>query len=61
MLDNIQTLWGREPAMVVALVDAVLTLLIAFGLAIAPEQKVAIIGVVTIALGLLTRSQVTPA
>ena len=61
MIDSIQTLWGREPAMVVAFVDAVLTLLIAFGLTIAPEQKVAIIGVVTIALGLLTRSQVTPA
>ena len=57
---NVWNLWGREPAMVVAFVDAVLILGISFGLPLTVEQKGAIIAVVTVALGLVTRSQVSP-
>ena len=38
------TLWGREPAMVLALVQAVLALVVAFGLQLAPDQIGAILG-----------------
>ena len=55
------TLWGREPAMIVALVQAVLVLAVVFGLKLAPEQSAAILAVVAVVLGLITRSQVTPA
>jgi len=32
------TIWGREPAMVLALVQAVIALVVAFGLSLAPDQ-----------------------
>ena len=59
-MSGIQNLWGREPAMVVAFVGAVLTLGMAFGLSLTLEQTGAILAVVQIALGLVTRSQVSP-
>jgi hypothetical protein len=31
-------IWGREPAMLLALVQAVLALVVAFGLNLAPDQ-----------------------
>jgi hypothetical protein len=52
-------LWGREPAMVVAFIQATLVLGLAFGLSLTVDQMGAILAVVAIALGLLTRSQVT--
>lgn len=61
MIAWITKLWGSEPVVIVGLVDAVLILLISFGVNIAPEQKTAIDGVLA-ALGvLLARSQVSPA
>ena len=54
------TLWGREPAMVLALVQAIIVLGVAFGLKLTPEQTGAILAVTAIVLGLITRSQVTP-
>ena len=55
------TIWGREPAMVVALIQAVLVLAVTFGLKLTPEQTAAILAVAALALGLITRSRVTPA
>ena len=55
------TIWGREPAMVLALVQAVIALVVAFGLQLAPDQIGAILAVTAVVLGLITRSQVSPA
>lgn len=60
MTDTAANLWGREPAMIVALVGAVISLTVAFGLSVTAEQTAAIVAVVQIALGLITRSRVTP-
>lgn len=54
------SLWGREPAMIVALVQAILVLAISFGLNLSEDQTAAILAVTALALGLITRSQVTP-
>lgn len=55
------SLWGREPAMVVAFVQALLVLAVTFGLNLSQEQTAAILAVVALFLGLVTRSQVSPA
>ena len=55
------TIWGREPAMILALVQAVIALVVAFGLNLAPDQIGAILAVTAVILGLVTRSRVTPA
>ena len=60
-MDGPGNLWGREPAMVVAFVQALLVLGVTFGLHLSQEQTGAILAVVSIFLGLVTRSQVTPA
>ena len=54
------TLFGREPAMVLALVQAVIALGVAFGLSLAPDQVGAILAVTAVILGLITRSRVSP-
>ena len=63
-MNALRNLFANEPAVVIALVDAVLVLAITFGVPISGEQKVAIDGVLAAALavaaGLVTRSQVTP-
>ena len=59
-MSGIWSLWGREPAMVVAFVQAVIVLAISFGLQMTPDQQGAILAVVAIVLGLITRSQVSP-
>jgi len=55
------TIWGREPTMVLALVQAVIALVVAFGLSLAPDQIGAILAVTAVILGLITRSRVSPA
>ena len=57
---NVWNLWGREPAMVLALVQAVIVLGVAFGLRLSPEQTGAILALTAVVLGLVTRSQVSP-
>jgi hypothetical protein len=47
--------------MVLALVQAVIALVVAFGLNLAPNQIGAILAVTAVVLGLITRSQVSPA
>ena len=55
------TIWGREPAMVPARVQAVIALVVAFGLNLAPDQLGAILAVTAVILGFITRSRVSPA
>ena len=55
------TIFGREPAMVLALVQAVIALIVALGLNLAPDQIGAILAVTAVILGLITRSRVSPA
>lgn len=52
--------WGREPAAVLAFVQAVVALAVSFGLDLTAEQVGGIVAVTALALGLLTRSRVTP-
>lgn len=56
-----KTLWGREPAAVIAFTHAVLAFAVAFGLSLTDEQLGAVMAVTALGLGLVTRSQVTPA
>lgn len=57
-MNSISNLWGREPAMVLAFVQAIIVLAVSFGLSLTPEQTGAILAVTAVALGLWTRSQV---
>ena len=59
-MSNIENLWGREPAMVLALVQAGIALAVSFGLKLEPEQIGAIVTLSAIILGLITRTKVTP-
>lgn len=53
-------LWGREPAAVLAAVQAVLALAVGFGLDLSGEQVSLIVAASAAVLGLVTRSRVTP-
>ena len=55
------TIFGREPALVLALTQAVIALVVASGLSLAPDQIGAILAVTAVILGLITRSRVSPA
>ena len=50
----------REPALIAGFIQAVLVLVVAFGLNLTAEQVGAIEAVVAIGLALFVRSQVTP-
>lgn len=54
-------LWGREPAMVLAFVMAVIAVGVTFGLDLPDGAEGAIEAAVALLLGLITRSQVSPA
>jgi len=60
-MDSIGNLWGREPAMVLALIQTALVLGVSFGLRLTPEQTGAILALTAVVLGLITRTQVSPA
>lgn len=53
-------LWGREPALILALVQAVLAMVAAFGLHLSGEQVASILAVTAAVLGVATRQAVTP-
>ena len=53
-------LWGREPAMVVSTVGSGLALAAGFGLDWTDTQQTLVISFVSLVLGLVTRSQVSP-
>ena len=59
-MSRITALWDREPAMILAVVQAALALAVAFGVGLSVEQTGAVLAVSAAVLGLLTRSQVTP-
>lgn len=50
-----------EPAVVIALIGAALTVAVAFGVSLSDAQLGAISAFVTVLVGFVTRSQVTPA
>lgn len=54
------TIFGREPALFIALVGAIITTATAFGLNLTVEQLTAINVAVLAAVGFWTRSRVTP-
>jgi 4-hydroxybenzoate polyprenyltransferase len=56
----VRTLWGREPALILAAVQAVVALAVAFGLDLTAEQTGALLAVTAAVLGVVTRSQVSP-
>ena len=53
-------IWNREPALFLALIQAVLVLAVGFGLNLSGDQVAAISAVSAAALGLVARSKVTP-
>lgn len=57
-------MWNREPAMILAAVNAVIVAAVVFGLDITDDQKEAILAVVgallALGTGVAIRSQVTP-
>lgn len=57
---SVKSLWSREPAMVMAVLQAGLALGLSFGLALSNEQVGAIMAFSAALLGLITRSQVSP-
>lgn len=59
-MTRLANLWGREPAMILAVVQAALALVAVFGLRLSAEQIGAVLALTAAVLGLLTRSQVTP-
>ena len=59
-MDQIRTLWGREPAAIIAVIQALIALGIGFGLNLSGEQTALIVAAFAAVLGLVTRSQVTP-
>lgn len=54
-------LWNREPALVLAAVSALVALGVGFGLPVTTLQAGLILAAVSAVLGLVTRSQVSPA
>ena len=59
-MTRLTSLWGREPAMILAVVQAALAFFVVFGLRLSAEQIGAVLALTAAVLGLLTRSQVTP-
>ena len=53
-------LWGREPALILAAIQAAVALAVGFGLPVTPEQVALIVAFSAAALGVVVRSQVTP-
>lgn len=55
-----RNLWNTEPALVLGAVQAILALLLAFGVDLTPEQIGAILAVSAAVLSLLVRRKVSP-
>jgi len=54
------SLFGREPAAVIAAIEAIIAVAVGFGLDLSPEQFALIMAGMVAVFGLITRSQVTP-
>lgn len=55
-----KTLWNREPALVLSVISAFISLAISFGLDLTTDQVGAIMAVCAALIGFAIRSQVTP-
>lgn len=53
-------LWGREPVMILAMVQSLLGLVMSFGIGLNEAQVGAIMGFTAAVLGFVARSQVSP-
>lgn len=53
-------IWGREPALIIGLVQAGLALAIGFGLTLTAAQVALILAFTAAVLSVVTRSQVSP-
>lgn len=53
-------LWGREPALILGVANALLALAVGFGLDVTPEQVGRINAAVAAILSVVVRSQVSP-
>lgn len=53
-------LWGREPVMVMAIIQSGIALLVGFGVSMSAEQVAAILAFTAAVLGFITRAQVSP-
>lgn len=53
-------LWGREPTMILALIQAGIALAVGFGLPITNEQIGLLLGASAAMIGVVTRTQVYP-
>jgi hypothetical protein len=60
MDEAVKKLWDAEPAVLVSLVSAILSLGVSFGLQLSAEQTGAILTVFQLTAGVVTRSQVSP-
>lgn len=55
-----KTVLGREPVLILAAVEALVALLVAFGVDVSTGQKAAVVAFLGAVLTLVTRSTVTP-
>jgi hypothetical protein len=55
------TIFGREPAVILGLVQVIIALVVSFGLGLSVEQQGLILATSAAILAVITRSQVTPA
>ena len=54
------TLWGREPALIIGALQAVIALAVGFGAPLSQEQTALILAASAAILAVITRQQVTP-
>ncbi len=54
-------IWNREPVLVLAVVQALLALLVGFGVGLTGEQVSLIVAFTSAVLGFVARQKVTPA
>lgn len=59
-MTRVRGLWGREPAAVLAVVQAGLALGIGFGVTLTQEQMALILALTAAVIGLITRQHVAP-
>ena len=55
-----KSLWNREPAAILAALQAIIAVAVSFGLDLSAEQVGGILAATAAVLGLVTRSRVTP-
>ena len=60
-MSNVTNLFGREPALIIGAVGAIIALAIGFGVNVSTDQFGLIMAAVAAVLAVVTRTQVTPA